>query len=410
MIKCLYIGVFKDGTGWGNAAQNYILALDKVGIDVVPRSVKLSQTSDDIVPHIPKRILELEENDESGCDVCIQHILPDLLEYDGRFDLNIGMYAYETTNFHQTCWANHLNMMDQVWVFNHSMIDSAINSYVTTPIAVVPHCFDMSRYSQRYEPYPIPATQGKFVFYTMGEITRRKNLAGLLKAFHLEFSPEEPVCLLIKGHVMGMSPSDSSQHIKGIIEEVKKGMRIYPDATDYHNEILINQWLNDEEVMRLHQTGDCFVLPSYGEAWGIPGFEAMALGKAVILTDEGGPADYVGESESGLLVPFHYEPVFIRPEEVRAPDIWTSGEKWHAVDIEALRADMRRVYADKELRDDLGSNGIDRAYEFSFDKVGATMKDLLEGITEPVAYPQSILRKRHHDMAEMLENATVQGR
>ena len=43
-MKVLYVGCYRDGTGWGKAAENYILAMDAVGIDVVPRSVKLNET------------------------------------------------------------------------------------------------------------------------------------------------------------------------------------------------------------------------------------------------------------------------------------------------------------------------------------------------------------------------------
>lgn len=375
-IKCLYLGVWKDGTGWSTAAQNYILALDSVGIEVVPRALSLTPANDKI--DIPPRILELEENDESGCDVCIQHLLPEMMEYHGSFDMNVGMYAYETSHFRNTSWAEHLNLMDQVWVFNQSMIEPARQSHVFKPISVVPHCFDLSDYSQRYKPYPIPDTQGKFVFYTIGEVTRRKNLAGLLRAFHLEFTPDEPVSLLIKGNIVGASPMESNKAIKAIVDEVKRGMRLYPDNADYLNEIIITQWLSKTDMMRLHKTGDCFVLPSYGEAWGIPGFEAMALGNPVILTDEGGPADYIDHEENGMLIPCRAEPVFIRPEEVPVPDIWVGNEDWQSADIAALRHYMRKVYADSELCNKLGENGIDKAYEYSFEKVGAKMKDLLE--------------------------------
>jgi len=33
-MKVLYIGHYRDGTGWGNAAVNNILAMDAAGIDV----------------------------------------------------------------------------------------------------------------------------------------------------------------------------------------------------------------------------------------------------------------------------------------------------------------------------------------------------------------------------------------
>ena len=38
-MKVLYIGHYKDGTGWGSAAIDNILALDAVGVKVVPRAI-----------------------------------------------------------------------------------------------------------------------------------------------------------------------------------------------------------------------------------------------------------------------------------------------------------------------------------------------------------------------------------
>ena len=34
-MKVLYLGHYKEGTGWSQAAIDYILAMDSVGIDVV---------------------------------------------------------------------------------------------------------------------------------------------------------------------------------------------------------------------------------------------------------------------------------------------------------------------------------------------------------------------------------------
>jgi glycosyltransferase involved in cell wall biosynthesis len=394
-MKVLYLGVWKDGTGWGNAAQNCILALDSAGVDVVPRAISLTQAGPNV--HVPERILELEQNDESGCDICIQHLLPEMMEYNGRFDLNIGRYDYETSHFRNTTWAEHLNLMDQVWVSNNDMIRSARQSYVYKPIAVVPHCFDVSKYSQHYKPYPIPELDGKFVFYTVGEINRRKNLAGLLKAFHLEFTPDEPVALLIKGNITGVSAAQANRTIRGITDEVKRGMRLYPKPSNYLNEIIVTQWLDDHDMMRLHKTGDCFVLPSYGEAWSIPGFEAMAMGNPTILTDEGGPADYIKNFHNGLLVPAQREPVFIRPEEVPVLDIWIGNEEWHSPNISKLRQYMRQVYSKPDERQELGTNGIDQAYNYSYEKIGQQMKALLQA--KPSKFSQVNELEQKHSLA-----------
>ncbi len=375
-MKVLFIGCWKDGTGWGNVAQNYILALDSVGVDVVPRAVKLSNTN--VKADIPSRILELEKNDERGCDVCIQHVLPDSMMYDGRFDLNIGIFEYETSHFRNTDWATYLNMMDQVWVPNTQMVWSCEASGVTQPIFVVPHTFDISRYSQYYKPYPIPELEGKFVFYAMGEFIRRKNMATLLKAFHLEFGINEEVSLLIKTHIMGASPAYVNQAVRQTINEVKRGLRLYPKVEDYHDEILITQWLSDDEIMRLHKTCDCFVLPSYGEAWCIPGFEAMAMGNPTIMTDFGGPHDYIKNFENGVLISGRPEPAFMKPEEVPLPDIWKGNESWYSVDIYELMKQMRYVYENKDCRERISSNGIDTSLQYSFQNVGKAMKGIIE--------------------------------
>ena len=57
-MKVLYIGNYKDGTGWANACINNILALDAAGVDVVPRAITFNNSAGGC----PQKILELEEN------------------------------------------------------------------------------------------------------------------------------------------------------------------------------------------------------------------------------------------------------------------------------------------------------------------------------------------------------------
>ena len=55
-MKVLYIAHYKEGTGWSQAAIDYILAMDSVGIDVACRNVSLTGAN----AEVPKRLLELE--------------------------------------------------------------------------------------------------------------------------------------------------------------------------------------------------------------------------------------------------------------------------------------------------------------------------------------------------------------
>lgn len=60
---------------------------------------------------------------------------------------------------------------------------------------------------------------------------------------------------------------------------------------------------NSEELRRLYQTADLFVLPSLGECFGLVTVEAMASGLPVIMSDVGGYADLVEHGGNGLVVP-----------------------------------------------------------------------------------------------------------
>jgi hypothetical protein len=67
-MKILYLSVYRDGTGWAEAANRYILALDAAGVEVVPRPIRLEAVS-----HTPSdRVLELEKRSSKGCNVVIQ--------------------------------------------------------------------------------------------------------------------------------------------------------------------------------------------------------------------------------------------------------------------------------------------------------------------------------------------------
>ena len=99
-MKVLYIGHYKENSGWANAAVNQILALDKVGVDVVCRNVTLTQDNNNIDP----RIRQLEQKDSYGCDICIQHVLPHHLIGGDSFKRNIAFLESESTSLKNVGW------------------------------------------------------------------------------------------------------------------------------------------------------------------------------------------------------------------------------------------------------------------------------------------------------------------
>ena len=429
-MKVLYIGVYRDETGWSHSAIDTILALDAAGVDVVCRPLKLNDRNGEV----PMRVAELEKNRIDDCTHVIQNVLPHHMDYYGEFEKNIGIYLTETDHFRNTTWAQHLTLMDEAWVTNRQMITAAENSHVATPLAVVPVPCDTAKYSKEYDIIELPGGDNLFRFYFLGEFSRRKNVMALLKAFHLEFRPTDKVQLVIKANIPGRTTTQAERIIRETCGKVKNALKIYRNPGMYHDEVVLTQRFTEEQIMRLHHTCDCFVMPSHGEAWCIPAFDAMAMGKTPICTNIGGPTDFLYKAEYSLLPKYwpegplknylippmadrtefeyqnlagHFEVhkggwlVDGQPEpcyEVRdtLDDLYVSNENWQAINIKALRAAMREAYEDAEERKKRAANGVARAYDFSHLNVGIQMKELLDGTRQAVLHDwASKVREKH---------------
>lgn len=363
-MKVLYIGVF-DHTGYGHAATDYALALDSVGVDVVCRRLILSKSSYDP----PERLKELLGKSSAGCDVVIQHMLPHQMDFNGNMK-NIGLFEFETSWFGYSAWGDRLNCMDEVWVPNKQMVDACRKSGVNRPVKVVPHTKDMSIFSAKT---PVARDSSDFTFYFIGELNRRKNLYALLRAFYSEFSEEESVRLVVKTSAPGMSEHDCTKQVDQICNDIKKGMKV-KSCPNVH---VISRFMSDDEIQSLHESCDCFVMPSFGEAWSLPAFDAMAYGKTPIATACTGFLDYL-DDESGWLVNCREEPAFGMVGA--APDLYTSDVNWWSIDVLHLRQCMREAFSDGVLRREKALSGRKRAHEYSYQNVGTLMKEILTGL------------------------------
>tara|TARA_Y100000593_G_scaffold14889_2_gene28752 strand:+ start:5854 stop:6966 length:1113 start_codon:yes stop_codon:yes gene_type:complete len=368
-MKVLFIGVYKDGTGWGNAAQNYILALDAAGVDVVPRAIRLNDRN----VEVPQRILQLEKKSSKGCTHVIQNVLPHHMEYSGEFEKNIGIYYTETSHFRNSGWAEKLNLMDELWVPNSQMLWSARHSHVKTRIKTVHVPAYIDKYKRQYEKIYL-GTEDSFVFYFIGEVTRRKNLVALLKAFHLEFTTDERVDLVIKGNLTGMCKEETTKHIREMCNQVKTNLKLYPDISDYKQEKIITKYIDNDTMLRFHRSCDCFVAPSFGEAWCIPAFDAMCMGNTPIVNNCTGLPEFVN-NDNGWLVDNAEEPVFGMAHGFGLSDLYMGNEDWWNINIKHLRKCMRDAYENK--RSDKIASCMERREEFSYKKIGERMKERL---------------------------------
>lgn len=91
-MKILFVGAYKDGSGWSKAALGTIAAMDSVGIDVVPRPAKLNN----FVFKSPEWLDKLEAKSSDKYDAVIHYLPPDNLTYHKELGKNKSKIQIET--------------------------------------------------------------------------------------------------------------------------------------------------------------------------------------------------------------------------------------------------------------------------------------------------------------------------
>jgi glycosyltransferase involved in cell wall biosynthesis len=116
----------------------------------------------------------------------------------------------------------------------------------------------------------------------VGRITKVKDIEFLLRYF-AESKPEKAVCAVIGG-----GPEKDAYEKKYAGENIRfLGVQRGPS------------------LQQLYASADLYVLPSASETLGKTVLEAMASGTGVIVSDKGGPKDYVTHGVNGLIFKAH---------------------------------------------------------------------------------------------------------
>ena len=187
---------------------------------------------------------------------------------------------------HELSWpAEHFGRLSQEpnlangWVVasTYTAQTLADNGIPLDKIHVVPYGVDTSAFSKRTQ---APARNEPFRAVFIGSLIQRKGLSYLLEAANS--LGKDKVKVLLCGR--GVVDHDLINH--------------YPDV-----DIELHIGLPRDEMVRLIQTCDVFVLPSLVEGFAHVIVEAMACGLPVITTDHTCGPDVLTEGEDGFIVP-----------------------------------------------------------------------------------------------------------
>lgn len=368
-MNILFVGPYRQNDGWGNATRDYIRALStNTTNSITAQPIYLSSHDANFSD---EQILSLEKSRYENYDVVIQQTLPECFSVNRTFKQNIGITMLETNNYKDSSIIQSINRLDELWVPSSQEKNTLQKSGVKIPIKIISQPID-TQYITSLSDYKLklnPILDNFFKFYFIGEYNYRKNLYDLITAFHLAFSYEERVCLIIKTAIPGSKPQQSRQKIEQEIDNFKKTLNI---SNKYKKEILITENLTYKDVIGLHNVCDCFVMPSYGESFCRPAAEALLCGKTPIVNSNTGMTDFIN-TDNGFLIKNHATPVICSPRPLSSSfDMYTSNEHWYKPDIYDLVDKLRTVYENKnsqQIKDkqEAGRKSVD---QFSYSEIG----------------------------------------
>ncbi|HEX5589851.1 MAG TPA: glycosyltransferase family 4 protein [Candidatus Limnocylindrales bacterium] len=195
---------------------------------------------------------------------------------------------------------------------------------------VIPNGVDVARFDRAV---PIARWQdGTRNILFVGRFEPRKGLLDLLKAYRILRKTGCPCRLLVVGG--GPQEREARRYV----------MTRRMGGVEFLGRV------SDEERDALFKTADVYVSPATGrESFGIVLLEAMAAGTAIVCSDIHGYKGVVRRDRDALLVP---------PREPKA-----------------LAAAIGRLIADDALRTRMAASGIQRAQEYSWERVTAKVED-----------------------------------
>ncbi len=212
------------------------------------------------------------------------------------------------------------------YVFEHAKVLTVVSPYVKNKIE--PFCngeIHIIPNGVREEFFEIENNEVENGLLFVGGIEPRKGLLNLLKAVKIIKKEIPDVRLHIVGSVRKQG------YFNSLIDYVKQN--------NLNENIIFKGELSEKEVKKEFSECSVFVFPSKEESFGIVLAEAEACGKPVVASNIGGIPYVVDDNKTGFLVEYG--------------------------DFETFAEKVLRLLKDKNLRDNMGKVGKEKAKQFS---------------------------------------------
>ncbi|TMV53010.1 glycosyltransferase family 4 protein [Paenibacillus mesophilus] len=287
-MNVLLEGIFYNGHGLAEGNRILLRMLHEAGFRVRIEARDADERHKLLEPEEERFISSFESTELTSNDIYLYNWVGSYVRRRPEFRVNIARTTFETDRIPDS-WVPVLNSFDEVWVQSTFNRSTFVNSGVRVPIRLIPNFFDTDRYTPSGPVLSLPVEES-FRFLSVFDLKRRKGYDVLLDAYLDEFSRLDDVALVVK-----IRDNNKDGMLVEQIEAHPKPKRDKPPV------YIIDQMLSPEELLQLYRACDAFVLPTRGEGWGRPFFEAMLMELPVIGTNWSGQVDFMNSRNSHLV-------------------------------------------------------------------------------------------------------------
>lgn len=229
--------------------------------------------------------LEFSEDPDSA-DVCFQIAVPPSFEpVPGKPNILFTMYEMDTIPH---SWIAPIQQADMIIVpCRHNV--ALFKRHFDGPVEVCQEGIDPNKF--KYIERHFPGPDELFTFLWLGATNPRKGHELVEIAWDMWTKIAPPNVVNHTRLYLKTQRSDSEGSKEEMIFPINGMKSLLPRFGA--RVVFDNRRVSDEEMMRIYSDAHAFILPSFGEGWGLTLCEAQATGAPCIYTPWSGPQDFM---------------------------------------------------------------------------------------------------------------------
>lgn len=372
--ELIWFGPVFSYSGYAEHNRNIIFQLLKHGW-----RIRLMPTERDIPTHLNGKELLIacmqNKDIKQENTICLNLVPPPALAFWGKYTILYTTLESRTVHpgFLRRCL-----QYDEIWVPCLSNYQSMrLAGIKRSKLKYCPEGVDLSLYNSNITPDETYKSD-KFTFLFNGDWSFRKGIDILFEAYFKEFSSKEKVRLLMFSRYQGNDNEKAIQTLLGEYNDFKE--KFY--KADMPQVEFIYFSVPDNRVPGIYACADAFVLPTRGEAWGLPISQAMSRGIPAIVPDWGGQMDYCTKDNAYLIKTEKFDTI---DDKINCAVDFYKGQEFCFADCKDLQLKMRLAFTDRILLKKKGTLARqDMVLRWGWEKAGRIANALLEDVAERI--------------------------